>query len=134
MKKLLLLSAVLLGAASASQAGVHLDIGLPLPPLPLPGIIFGRPTPRAYYDAPRSYYAPPVCEAPPYYDYDSPVIIAPPRLSFGFGPRYYGYHDYDRHHYSYRGDYRGRDYRGGDHRDYRGGDHRGGHYDGHHYR
>ena len=39
MKKLLLLSAILIGAATASQAGVRLHLGLPLPPLPpLPGI------------------------------------------------------------------------------------------------
>jgi hypothetical protein len=121
MKKLLLLSVVLLVAVSASQAGVHLDIGLPLPRLPLPplpGITIGRPAPRAYYDAP-GYYAPPVYEAPPPVYYDSPVVIAPPPLYFGFGSRSYGYHGYDGHHYTYRG---GRDY------------HRGGHYDGHHRR
>jgi len=57
MKKLLLLSAILLGAATASQAGVRLDIGLPLPPLP--GITFRPPVcveaPRAYYGYPYGY-------------------------------------------------------------------------------
>src|SRR5207244_10195501 len=98
MKKLLLLSAVLIGAASASQAGVHLNIGFPLPFLPpLPGITIGRPAPRAYYDAPRAYYeapsayyAPPVCEAPPPVCYDAPRVFAPP-VYFGFGSRYYPY-------------------------------------------
>lgn len=125
MKKILLLSAVLLGAVSASQAGVRLNIGIPLPFLPLPRIVISPPAPRAYYQAAPDYYqAPPVC-------YDSPLVVAPPSVYFGFGDGgyrgSYGYHDRDRGHYSYRGgDYRGRDYRGGDHR--------GGHDDGHHRR
>ena len=108
MKKLLLLSAVLLGlgAASSSYAGVRLDIGLPLPPLP--GVVI----------------RPPHIWAPP-------VVVAPPSLSFGFpggydncypGGYYGGYYGrggyyghgwdhrrYDRwdHHRDGRGDHRG---------------------------
>jgi hypothetical protein len=123
MKKILLLSAVLLGAATASQAGgFHFGFHLPLPPLPLPplpGIVIGRPAPPVYYQQPAysapvcppGYYAPP-CYAQPYYYPGPSVYLAPPSFSFGYG----GYrHDggWDRR-YSYRG---GRDYRGGgDHR------------------
>lgn len=129
MKKLLLVSAVLLGAISASQAGVRLNIGIPLPFLPLPplpGIVIGRPAPRAYYEAPPAYYAaPPVYEAPAPYCYDAPVVIAPPSVYFGFGSRSSAYYDRDRRYYSYRGE----DHRGWDRRrsDYRGG-HNDGHY------
>jgi len=43
MKKLIMLAAVLLGTAAASQAGIDIRIGLPLPPLPR--VIFGHPAP-----------------------------------------------------------------------------------------
>ena len=79
MKKILLLSAVLLGAVSASQAGIHLNIGLPLPPLPLPRIVIGRPAP---------VYAAPVYSAPDYYSTPA-VVIEPPSFYVGVGPRYY---------------------------------------------
>src|SRR2546425_11011363 len=85
MKKILLLSAVLLGAVSASQAGIRFNLGFPLPPLPLPplpGIVIGRPAP--------TYVAPPVCAPPapvyrPAYGCDTPVVVGPPSISFGFG-------------------------------------------------
>jgi hypothetical protein len=112
MKKILLLTAVLLGAVSASQAGgLHLSIGLPLPPLPpLPGIHITAPAPVVY--------APPVC--PPAYSYSygpaycpPAVVIRPPVVSFGYGYPYYGRY--------YGGGY----YRGGGY--YHGG-YRGGYY------
>jgi len=108
MKKILLLSAVLLGAVSASQAGIHLHLGLPLPPLPpLPGVSITVPAP-VY--APAYSYAPDYC--PP------TVVVRPPVVSFGFGYPYYGSygHYYDR---GYYGGYRGGYYHGGYRGDYR---------------
>ena len=115
MKKILLLSAILIGAATASQAGVRLHLGLPLPPLPpLPHISIGVP-------------APVVVPAPVY----PPSVYVPgPSISLGFGDCYdYGYYGYPRYDYPryayrypyyhhgyrypyYRHDYRGHDYRG----------------------
>jgi hypothetical protein len=106
MKKILLLSAILLGAVSASHAGVRLSFGLPLPPLPhvtlgVPPVVVDAAPVAPYYD-----YAPPV--------YDAPVVVAPPVVSFGFGyrdyypryhsyyPRYYG-HRYYGHSYPHHG-------------------------------
>jgi hypothetical protein len=43
MKKMLMLAAVLVGTAAASQAGIDIHIGLPLPPLPR--VIIGYPAP-----------------------------------------------------------------------------------------
>src|SRR5947208_5897628 len=99
MKKILLLSAVLLGAASVSQAGIHLHLGLPLPPLP--------PLPRISITAPAPVYAPPVCPPAysysyaPDYDYCPPsVVVRPPVVSFGFGyPYYRSYGNYYGHRY-----------------------------------
>src|SRR6266496_3102379 len=88
MKKILLLSAMLLGAVSVSQAGIHLHLGLPLPPLP--------PLPRVSVTVPAPVYAPPVC--PPVYsyapDYYCPptVVVRPPVVRFGFGYPYYGHY------------------------------------------
>src|SRR3954469_9414213 len=106
MKKILLLSAVLLGAVSASQAGVHLNFGLrlPLPPLPLPGVVIGHPSvavmaPAPVYADPYAYgYGAPVYAAPP-------VVVAPPSVYLGIGPGYYGgyghyYHGYP-HYYGH---------------------------------
>src|SRR3989442_11475295 len=111
MKRIVLLSAVLLGAVSASQAGVHLNIGLPLPPLPLPGIIIGRPAPVVV--------APPVCAAPaPVYEAPS-VVIQPPSFYLGIGPRYYDrgcaprYYSRDYYPRYHRGYDRGYGYYGG---------------------
>src|SRR5689334_20126752 len=117
MKKILSLSAVLLGAVSVSQAGgVHLSIGLPLPPLP--------PLPGIHITAPAPVYAPPVYapySCAPAYSY-GPVYgpaYYPPVVSFGFGYPYYGggYHGGGR--YYGGGHYYGGGYRGG----YRGGYH-----------
>ena len=94
MKKLLLLSAILLGGAHASQAGVRFNFGFGLPLPPLPGVVIGAPAPvyqapaPVYYSSP--YYAAPYC--PP------AVVVQPPARYFGYGPRYY-----DRGWYGYRG-------------------------------
>jgi len=107
MKKILLFSAILIGAASASQAGVRLDFGIPLPPLPgisiRPPVVVTRP--------------PQVCEGPSvYYDYD---------YSYGY-----------RWHPRYERDYRWHDRRDWDrhngHRDWDNHQRGGGHDDHHH--
>lgn len=122
MKKILLLSAVLLGAVSVSQAGLHLHLGLPLPPLPpLPGVSVTVPGP---------VYAPPVC--PPVYSYYGPdyycppsVVVRPPVVRFGFGYPYYG-HYHGGYYHGYRGGYYHGGYGGGYyHGGYRGGYHHG---------
>src|SRR2546423_13581110 len=113
MKKLFLLSAVLRGFVTASShAGVRFSLGLPLPPLPLPGIEF-RAAPPVYAAPPSAYYDAPC--------YDAPVVVGPPSVYFDFGSP--GYHRYGGY-----GHYRGYDhYRGYEH--YRGGyDHYRGHY------
>lgn len=111
MKKLILLSAVLFGTAVASQAGVHVDIGigLPFPPIPLPGrVIISRPAPvyvePQYCPPPRVFYAPP------------PVVYVQPR----------GYYSYPSHHYDHSdwGNHGGRSEHNGGHS---GWDNRGGH-------
>ena len=106
MKKLLLLSALLFGVVSASHAGVRVDLSLPLPVPPLPGVTV----------VPPPVYAPPVYSVPP------SVVVQPPYLSFGFGgygncypyTRYYGrgwdhryYGHWDHRHYGHGWDHRG---------------------------
>ena len=102
MKKLLLVSAVLLGAISASQAGVRLNIGLSLPVPPLPGLVFCPPTPVVVAPVPQPYCAPPVVS----YGYGC--------YGYGYAPRYYGHANWD-HHRGYR-DSRGWDHDRGGHR------------------
>src|SRR4051812_33001890 len=89
MKKLLLVSAVLIGMVSASHAGVHIGFTLPLPPLP--SIVIGdsapvAPAPYPYYGY-NGYgygYGPgPVVAAPSYYP--------PPAVIISSGPYYGGY-------------------------------------------
>ena len=130
MKKLVLLSAVLFGAVSASQAGVRFNVGVgfPLPLPPLPGVVISRPAPYCApappvcYNAPQAYYAP-----PPVYYSEPAVVVEPPSVYLGFGPGYYG------HGYYGRGWY-GHGYPRYNHYYGRGWDHgRGGHYAaGHH--
>jgi hypothetical protein len=87
MKKLLLLSAVLLGAVSASQAGVrfNLGVGIPLPSQ----VIIGAPAPPVYAQpAPQYYAAPPVCEPAPIVVVPPRIVVRPPVIDF----RIHGYH------------------------------------------
>ena len=85
MKKILLLSAVLLGAATASQAGVRVNIGIGIP---WPGVVIAQPAP--VYVAPAPVYAPPpaVVVAPR-------VIVAPPTVYYGYRPGWYGWRGWD---------------------------------------
>jgi hypothetical protein len=103
MKKLLLLSALVFGAVSASQAGIHLDIGLPFPH----EIIFRAPAPRVYVPAPPVYFEPaPVYDEPQFYAPAPRVVIAPPIVDFRFGGGYYGgYRDCYPRHYSHHDGY-----------------------------
>ena len=83
MKKILMLAAVLVGTAAASQAGIDLRIGIPLPPLPR--VIFGYP---------------------------APVVVAPQHCApvYGYGYGYgYGYHAYG-HGYGRHGNHRDNGY------------------------
>jgi len=118
MKKLILLSAVLFGTSVSSQAGVHVDIGigLPFPPIPLPGrVIVSRPAPVIVERAPV-YVAPEYCPPPRVVYTPPPVVYVQPR----------GYYSYPSHHYSHSdwGNHGGRsDHNGG----HSGWNNRGGH-------
>src|SRR5260221_2844268 len=92
MKKILL-AAVLLGAASASQAGVRFGFGFGLPlPIPVPTVTIRAPVvcqppvyvaPAPVYCAPPVVYSGPVCTPP--------VVYAPaPSVYLGFGNRWCG--------------------------------------------
>jgi hypothetical protein len=93
MKKILLLSAVLLGAVTVSQAGVHFGINIPLPAPP--SIVVAPPAP-VYVEPPAEAYV----EPPPVYA-PAPVIVAPPVLDFDYGYRRPYYRCYP---YPYRGE------------------------------
>ena len=99
MKKLLLLSAVLLGTVAASRAGVDVHIGFPLPPLP--HIIIGAPAPPVVVQepvvvAPPVYAPAPVVVAPPVVCAPRPVVVVRPR------PVVYAYpHGHYSHRYEY---------------------------------
>jgi hypothetical protein len=73
MKKLLVLSTVLLGTAVASQAGIDVHIGIPLPPLP--HIVIGHPAPPVVVQPPPVVYAPAPAVCAP-----APVVVAPPTV------------------------------------------------------
>src|SRR5690242_17337771 len=93
MKKILLLSAVLLGAVTASQAGVRFSFSIPGPP-----VVVAPPAP-VYVEPPQTYVEPPPVYAPA-----PPVVVAPPVLDFSFGdhhPYYrpYPYRPYYHHDY-----------------------------------
>lgn len=105
MKKILLLTAVLLGAATASQAGVRFSFGIPLPAPP--AVVVAPPAPVYVQPPQEAYVAPPAVCAP------APVVVAPPAIEFGFG----GYHrPYYRDYHYYHGPYWGHDH--DDHRGY----------------
>jgi hypothetical protein len=127
MKKLLLLSAVLVGAASASYAGVSFNINLGAPAwgAPPPAVIISHPAPVVYQPAqpvcetpaPQVYQPQPVCEPqvvvtpPPVVYQPAPrVVVVPERRGEYYHSREYAFHrDWDR----------GHDYRGGYDRDHR---------------
>jgi hypothetical protein len=108
MKKILLLTGILLGVATASQAGVRFSFGFPVP-VP-PPVVVAPPAP-VYVQPPQVYYPEPQVYAP------APVVVAPPIIEFGFRdyrrPYYrdypyryrapYGHRDWDHDHDGYRG-------------------------------
>jgi hypothetical protein len=85
MKKLLLVATVLVGGMTFAQAGINISIGLPLPPLPRPGIVIRQP---AVVCPPPVYIAPPVC---------------PPRVVVPCPPVYYHQPAYGHHNHHGRG-------------------------------
>src|SRR5688572_9708643 len=88
MKKILLLTTVILGTAAASHAGVSVHIGIPLPPLP--HIVIGRASPPVIVHEPPVVYAPPapVVVHPPMYCAPPPVVYLPrPRIFHAPPPR-----------------------------------------------
>jgi hypothetical protein len=90
MKKILLVATVLLGGLAISQAGVNvrIGIGLPLPPLPRPGIVVRYPAPVC----PPVVVVPPVC--PP-----REIVPCPPvRYEPGYGYDYRRGHNRWAHH------------------------------------
>ena len=110
MKKLLLLSAIVLGAVSASQAGIRFNIGFGLP-LPVPPVaVVAAPAPVC---APTPIVtAAPVCEPAPVVVApqicEQPVVVAP-RSVIVRHPVYERHYDRNRHYASARWDYhRGR--------------------------
>lgn len=114
MKKILLLSAVLLGAVTASQAGVRFSIGIPFP---APPVVVAPPAP-VYVQPPAETYV----EPPPVYAPAPSIVVAPPVFGFSFGDHRPYYHPYYRpysyHPYYHRDyhhdwdDHRGHDYHG----------------------
>jgi hypothetical protein len=105
MKKILVLSAVLLGTAVASRAGgIDVRIGLPLPPLPR--IIIGAPAPHVIVHEPRVVMRPPVCAPAPVYL--PPPVCAPPvfvprrRVVYAAPHGYYRCHRDCRHGHHHR--------------------------------
>lgn len=108
MKKLLLLTAVVLGAATASQAGVRFNFGFGIP---LPGIVLN---PAPVYQVPPVYTSPAPVYYPPAPAYCAPApVYAPPtvygpNVYLGFGTGWYGpRYGYWGPRYGYYGHYRG---------------------------
>src|SRR5438552_10129120 len=94
MKKLLLVSAVLLGAVSASRAAVNISLGFGLP-FPAP-VIISRPAAAVVVPAPPAC-APiaPVVVAPSCADVvPAPVVVLPPRIYYPTYPHRHVYHPY----------------------------------------
>jgi hypothetical protein len=90
MKKILLIAAIAAGSVTASQAGVHLSIGLGIPVGP--PVVYAPPAP-VYAPPPPVCAPPPVVYAPPPpVVYTPPVVYSPPPavyFGFGCGPRYW---------------------------------------------
>lgn len=72
MKKLILSATILLGAVLASQAGVHVSVGIGLP---LPGIVVSAPAPVVCAAPAPVVYAP--APAPVVYAAPAPVVYRP---------------------------------------------------------
>ena len=90
MKKILLLSAVLLGTSVASQAGVHLDIGI--------GFLFPAPVivqPAPACASPPVFVEPHYCEPPQVVYVPPPVIYVPQRYYYSRPPYYAGRSDWN---------------------------------------
>jgi hypothetical protein len=95
MKKLIVLSAVLIGAVTASQAGVLHDIGVGLRVPFLPRVVV-RPPPLVYQSPPVVYEAPrQVCLPPRVVYAPAPVVCAPVPLHRGVEPGWRGRPDRD---------------------------------------
>ena len=83
-----------LSVNSAQAGGVHVSLGLPLPPIPFVSVCAPRvvcaPAPVIYAPAPVVYAPPPVVYAP------APVVCVPPPVYYAapWGPRGYGYPHY----------------------------------------
>jgi hypothetical protein len=116
MKKLIILSAILLGTGLAAQAGVHVSVGIGFP-VP-PPVVISRPAPVIVQSAPQVVYGQPACEPAPVYQpnivYSAPVVVTPAPVCVETRPVYYpawrGYYgrDWDRRDpYRGHGDYRG---------------------------
>jgi hypothetical protein len=124
MKKLLLLSAVLVGAASASYAGVSFNInfGAPAWGAPRPAVIISHPAPVYYppvYEtpAPQVYQPQPVCE--PQVVVTPPPVVCEPAPRFVVVPERRGEYYHSREYAYHREWNRGNEYRGGYDRDHR---------------
>jgi hypothetical protein len=120
MKRLILLTTLLVGVATASQAHVSFGFSIPFPSITIgPGAGYCAPGP-VY--APYSYapYGYPAYGYPYGYSYGPSVVIGAPYYGYGYGG-YYGRPYYG--HYGYRGGYgyygHGHGYYGG--RGYYGG-------------
>src|ERR1051325_4571995 len=85
MKKLVLLVAIMLGAVTASQAGVRFSLGFGLP-LIAPAPVVACPAPAPVYQCPPPvvYGAPVVCPPRVYYYPPAPSVY----FGFGSGGRY----------------------------------------------
>lgn len=96
MKKILLLWAVLLGAVTASQAGVALNIGVGIP---VPRLVIRPPIPVIAAPVP---YCPPRIVAP--YVAPPAVVVGPPVIGYGCGPVWHGpvWHGHGRGHWHRR--------------------------------
>jgi hypothetical protein len=106
MKKLILLSGVLLGTALAAHAGINVSIGIGAP-APYP-VIVSRPAPVIVPAAPQVVYTQPcqpavTCAAPAVV-YPSPVIVAPAPVYY---PAWRGYYRYGGYGWDRRSDYHG---------------------------
>ena len=93
MKRILLLSAVLFGAVTASQAGVGVSIGIGIP---LPGVVISQPAPVVVAPAPVVVAPAPFYAPPPAVVMAPRVVVAPPVMYYGYRPGWYGWHGYAR--------------------------------------